>query len=100
MIFGLVLMKFASLYVMVHGLWCSECVGKCWHFPFEELGTACGCLELGAEVRGLGNGPKWNESPPFILGWGKHFILARCLKQRMLQGNINIITVPSPGTSL
>lgn len=45
-------------------------------------------------------GPKWSESPPFLLGWGKDFILARCLKQRMLQGNINIITVPSLGISL
>lgn len=31
--------------------------------PLEELGTTCGCLELGPDVRGLRSGPKQKESP-------------------------------------
>jgi len=55
-ILGLMLIIFASLYLMVHGLWCSEPIRKGLALPFEELGQLTrdhrgAALVLG--VRGL-----------------------------------------------
>lgn len=46
MFFGLMLIIFTCLYLMVHGLGCSECVGKGWNFSFEELGTVWAAQSL------------------------------------------------------